>query len=448
MQIDVLVSPTEGTRQEFAKVEVRSLGGQFSTTLDLDFSTVRQNCLESSKTTLDFLFLSSIVYVVDKLIKRSNAQDLWTRDLELNIPLLNLDLWSPAKRNLESAFSFLTGDNWRINFSQLQHELIRPQRQITGQLFRGRSFHADAACLFSGGLDSLVGAIDWLESNPGRNLLLVSHYDGKIPGPHADQNNLLQILKNHYGQRVNSLQVRVGQNPAGVEKSYRSRSLLFIALGIYAAHAKGESTPLLMPENGNIALNMPLTPSRRGSCSTRTAHPLFLNTIRDILLRLGVRIPLINPFELETKGECVEHCLNQELLRTMALKSRSCAKSGRKTYWRNRQARGCGFCVPCIFRRAALNKINFDTESYGFDICKDDVDLNSPAETGNDLRAVISTLRNNLSREDIASLLLSNGSLDISLLPGYADLIFRALNEVRDLLKSKGTAIINRMARL
>lgn len=446
MQINALVSPTETTTHEFAKVELQIPGGQVSTALDLNFSKIRETCIEAANATLDFLLLSSIVYVVDKLVAREEAQDCWTRDLKLNIPVANLGLWSPLKGNLESALSFLTGDNWHINFSPLHHFLIRPRRRRGWHLFSGRSFHADAACLFSGGLDSLVGAIDWLESNPGKNLLLVSHYDKDIKGPHADQAILFGILRPHYGQRISSLQVQVGQNPAGNESSYRSRSLLFIALGIYAAHSKGERIPLLIPENGTIALNMPLTPSRRGSCSTRTAHPLFLDTTRYILSGLGIGNQLLNPLALKTKGECAEQCLNQELFQRAALQSLSCAKHGHKSHWCNRQARGCGFCVPCIFRRAALHKINLDIEPYGMDICTGEVDLDSPDEMGNDFRALLSILGKNPSRETIASLLLANGSLDISLLPQYADLIFRALNEVRDLIASKGSATIKRKA--
>jgi hypothetical protein len=117
-------------------------------------------------------------------------------------------------------------------------------------------------------------------------------------------------------------------------------------------------------------------------------------------------------------------------------------------HWLNKQAKGCGFCVPCIFRRAALNKINLDIENYGRDICRDEVDVNSSEESGNDFRALISLLRKNLSRDDIAPLLLANGSIDIPLLPRYADLIFHALNEVRDFFGSKGSARIKRLAGL
>ena len=90
------------------------------------------------------------------------------------------------------------------------------------------SRHRRAAVLFSGGLDSLVGAIDMLEA--GSRLLLVSHYDfGQLA---SLQQGLAAALTAHYGpERVQHLAIRV-QFPEAPELSLRSRSLLFLALGL------------------------------------------------------------------------------------------------------------------------------------------------------------------------------------------------------------------------
>ncbi len=108
--------------------------------------------------------------------------------------------------------------------------------------------------LFSGGLDSLVGALDFLEA--GQRLLLVSHYDfGQLAGI---QQTLAAALLRHYGpERVHHLGIRV-QFPEAPELSMRSRSLLYLALGLAAAAGFGAATPLIIPENGWISLNPPL----------------------------------------------------------------------------------------------------------------------------------------------------------------------------------------------
>ena len=103
--------------------------------------------------------------------------------------------------------------------------------------------------------------------------------------------------------------------------------------------------------------------------------------------------------------------------------------------------------MPCIFRRAALNSAGLDSESYGLDLCKGEVDFNDASERGPaDLRACMSFLRNNHTPDQIKRLLLSNGTLEISKMDEYADLVVRAFDEIRQLLREKARKDIRRMA--
>ena len=441
LHIQVDVSNTETTNFEIAKVQLNCSELRLCTALDIDFATLRNSCGVPSNVSLDFLFIASIVYAVDKLIPRRKAPDSWTRQLDVSLPVDNAQLWNSVKASLEPILSFLTGDIWTLDFHNMDCSLSRPRSN------RGQAAHritANNVCLFSGGLDSLIGAIDWLETNRSGTILLASHYDPKVPGPLSDQNELLGVLQPVYGNRIKPLQIRIGQNPSGRETTFRSRSILFIALGLYAAHSIDPNTPVLIPENGTIALNVPLTPSRRGSCSTRTTHPFFLSSIRALINDIGITNPVRNPYELMTKGECVEGCLNQTVLAEAVRKSRSCAKSGHKSSWNNRGAKGCGRCMPCIYRRAALHKLRLDTEVYGQDICSGEVDLNSPKTSTIDFRACANFLKLNPSRERIAKLLLSNGKLRIEDLQTYSDLVCRAMEEICTLIRDKATNEIKR----
>lgn len=436
MQIQVNVNATEATKTEIAKVQLHCRELNVASQLDIDFLTLRNLCGIPSSTVLDFLFIASIVYAVDKLIPRKTAQDNWTRELEVDLPVENIELWNRVRDKLQTTLSFLTGDYWSLNFYNLEHPLSRPRQNRVLQI---PNLNANAVCLFSGGLDSLIGVINWLETNQTGNLLLASHYDPRVPGPLSDQNALLEVLQPIYPQRIKPLQVRVGQNPSGKEVTFRSRSILFIALGLYAACSIGPTTPLIIPENGTIALNVPLTPSRRGSCSTRTTHPFLLNSISNILGDIGVANSIHNPYAFKTKGECVEECLNQDALKEAVKRSRSCAKSGHTSSWINRGAKGCGRCMPCIYRRASLHKVGLDTEVYGRDICSGEVDLNSAKISAIDFRACANFLKQNPSRERIARMLLSNGKLYITHINEYADLVCRAMNEIRVLVRDKAT---------
>lgn len=103
--------------------------------------------------------------------------------------------------------------------------------------------------------------------------------------------------------------------------------------------------------------------------------------------------------------------------------------------------------MPCIYRRAALHSAGLDSESYGLDVCKGDVDFNDATEKGPaDLRACMSFLRKNYTPDQIKRFLLSNGTLEIGKMDEYADLVIRASDEIRQLLRDKARKDIRRMA--
>src|SRR3546814_14385827 len=60
------------------------------------------------------------------------------------------------------------------------------------------------------------------------------------------------------------------------ENTQRGRSFLFYSLATLAASAIDGRTTVDIPENGLIALNVPLDPLRFGALSTRPAHPHFI----------------------------------------------------------------------------------------------------------------------------------------------------------------------------
>jgi hypothetical protein len=290
-------------------------------------------------------------------------------------------------------------------------------------------------CLFSGGLDSFIGAVDWLTANKADPLLLVGHYDGDVGGPGLDQRTLEEGCRGNFGGRFELAQTRIGLASGSIETSFRSRSLLFIALGCYFAEILGANTPVLIPENGPIALNFPLTPARRGSCSTRTVHPHFIAGINQVLAAVGILSPVHNPYELKTKGEVVSGCLDQDLLEDTFALTRSCAKFGHRRHWADRTARSCGICIPCLFRRAALHASGHDTERYGVKVEAIVTHDEMPA----DVLALVTFLRKNPSDRDIAGILLGNGPLPSDRMADYVDLIKRMRTEVVAWLRAKGS---------
>ena len=302
----------------------------------------------------DFLLLALGVWAADKLVARNLQFDAWTRQFLVDIPT-TID-WGGFVPGLARLLNFLTGDAWTI----------RPREAQVNLDFTGiwpHSWQPTAVALFSGGLDSLTGAIDLLEE--GHRLVLVSHYDyGQLA---ATQQSLAAALTEHYGpDRLHHLAVRVQFE--GPELTLRSRSLLYLALGLTAATAFPGSLPLFIPENGWIALNPPLTLNRLGTYSTRTTHPYFLRELGDFWRQIGIAQKINNPYQDLTKGEMLAQCRNPSLLAKLAPLSISCARpvAGR---WQKAPTGACGYCYPCLVRRAALHRLGWDQgQDYRADV--------------------------------------------------------------------------------
>jgi hypothetical protein len=134
----------------------------------------------------------------------------------------------------------------------------------------------------------------------------------------------------------------------------RGRSFLFFALAALAASALDVDTPIYVPENGLISLNVPLDPLRLGAWSTRTTHPFYMARWQDLLDGLGIRTHLKNPYRFKTKGEMLVGCANAQFLRQNLNATISCS-SYTKARWRKQPLGHCGYCTPCLIRRASIH---------------------------------------------------------------------------------------------
>jgi hypothetical protein len=434
--IAIRIAPESDTRKEVAKLSLHFAEQTTDVVLDVDGAALLKASRIIPDLAQDFLCIASCVYAVDKAVPRDQTEDKWTRDLAVEIPVEHFGTWSGVADELSDCIGFLTGDRWEISFRHGEKRLI--QKKPRKRRVRYRRPAGAAVCLFSGGLDSFIGAVDWLTENASENLFLVGHYDRHVSGPAADQRALRDICRQQYRNRFELSQTQVGLSFGSLDRNFRGRSLLFIALGCYFAEILGEGTPVLVPENGPIALNFPLTPARRGSCSTRTVHPYFLGALNEILEKVSIRNPVHNPYELKTKGEMVNDCRDQHFLTSAYALTRSCAKANHRESWTDRGARSCGVCIPCLFRRASLHASGRDDETYG----KEVEGITSLAHTPVDVLALLAFMRRKLSDREIAAGLLGNGMFPLNRLPLYVDLVKRMRAEVLVWLRASGSAYL------
>lgn len=387
---------------------------------------------------IDMLVLAAHVHAADTRISRAKqSQDSWTREIQLVVPVSDPARWNAAALTLKKALDFLTGDRWTIGFR------ARPARfaaiaQAAPPTLITQPF--DALSLFSGGLDSLIGAIDLLED--GATPLLVSHFG---EGATSDaQRKLFAGLKRHYSRSsFAQLQVRMTFDNGlvegvGSENSTRGRSFLFFALGVFAGTGLGRHFTLRVPENGLIALNVPLDPLRLGSNSTRTTHPYYMARWNDLLAALGIDGEIRNPYWDETKGEMAAACREPALLKELAADSLSCS-SPTKGRWQGLGIEHCGYCLPCLIRRAALMAVwgaGNDATTYTVqDLHAQPLDTRK--STGKQVRSFQYAIERLKGKPQLASLLIHKpGSLadEAIHLDALADVYRRGLGEVARLI--------------
>lgn len=323
--------------------------------------------LRPPEAAVDLALLGALVTAADTRISRdADGQGGWTREIDLHLPVADVALWSSQTGLLVRTLDFLTGDRWRL--------YLRPRPQGFDRISPLRPTLFDGAhtsvCLYSGGLDSFIGVIDLLAK--GERPILTSHYwDGTTS---KVQNDTYALLRKQYGNDLPPLvRARVGfgkhlftGDPN--ETTLRARSFMFFGLAALAASAMPGATTVYVPENGLISLNVPLDPLRVGALSTRTTHPFYMNRWNELLAGLGLSATLVNPYQFLTKGEMVAGCADASFLAAAAATTMSCS-SPAKQRWLGRGPEHCGYCVPCLIRRASLVRgMGVDTTPYTEDL--------------------------------------------------------------------------------
>lgn len=361
---------------------------------------------------LDLFLLGATAYCADKTSLRAAADDRWTRDIRVELPVHDAATWDEARWN--PVLNFLTGDRWDIHAYPESRSPVAGLKRVPEDVTTVGD--VDAICLFSGGLDSLTGVIDLLERDTDRKLCLLSHNEGDKAS--TAQKDLLVALRAHYGaDRLLTRRLFLRPAPANAaqgrslphprENTTRARSLLFLTAGLALAASVSPTTPVYIPENGFIGINVPLTRARSGSYSTRTTHPHFIKELQSAAARVGVHNPIRNPFRLKTKGEILAETLNPQLLEKLAPMSISCSHPEAARYVQRPQG-NCGYCFPCLIRRSSMAHVGWDEPAgYAWDALTGDGLLDRNTRRAADLRAVFNGVFSDRPDRDI----LRNGPI-------------------------------------
>lgn len=323
----------------------------------LDFEALQAKSLRPVDTACwDLLEIAAAVFVADTVATRggptrSNLGSNWRRRFEFTIPVVRHDIWSSAEMQsaLVDAVSFLTDDD--VSFRFTPKAAAEPRQYPLIDDDTATPFRADEIILFSGGLDSLSGAVHRLVTTGGKVVLVTREGQPKEwPRPKT----LARSLASMFDGRVLHARFRATRAwGRGPDRTQRSRSVLFAALGY--VHARlFDAQRVSFYENGIVSHNLPISPQIVGTMATRTTHPLALlklGRIFDLLAEaLGhPRITLSNPYQWLTKTEVVERLADAggaDLIASSVSCTSLSVQGGTATH--------CGACSQCLDRRFAM----------------------------------------------------------------------------------------------
>lgn len=327
--------------------------------LDQIHSCFYQN---ASSRFIDFLEIATYVYCADQVFKRGGLQDVdkfgaaWRRHFTFHIPVRDLDFWNSPQvlAALEETLHFLSEDYYQFSFSPAKNA---PEiQEYLGLSGNALSVVApEQVMMFSGGLDSLGGAIQEAVRDQ-RKVMLVNHRStDKLNTVHR---NLMQKLRSQAGDLApDHIHVDINKKVKQHNKEYtqRTRSFLFLALGSSVANMLGLDS-LRFYENGVISFNLPLSAQSVGSRSTRTTHPQVIQHFSKLLSLITEKpFRVENPFIWKTRGEIIKLIVDagcSHLIRD----SMSCAHVRLST----KEGTHCGICSQCIDRRIGMIAVGAD----------------------------------------------------------------------------------------
>ncbi|MFN7939114.1 MAG: 7-cyano-7-deazaguanine synthase [Bryobacteraceae bacterium] len=301
---------------------------------------------------IDLIEIASYVYCADQAVTRggegvSQFGADWRRTFRFHIPVREPAIWTSKEvlGVLQRTLSTLTEDNYEFVFSQLRKAAPMQQYLTLGDSSPDMQ-QIDRVILFSGGIDSLGGAVQDAVLGK-RKVALVSHRSN--PKVYSRQSELLTGLKEICTKPPLHVPVwvhRIGSD--GREYTQRSRTFLYASLAAAVAYLYGIDH-IQFYENGVVGLNLPISEQVVGTRATRTTHPQVLSGFARLFsVVMNKPFAVENSFLWLTKTEVVD-LIGDAGCAHLVEKSVSCIHTHEQT----KDQPHCGRCSQCISRRFA-----------------------------------------------------------------------------------------------
>ncbi|MGI8960598.1 MAG: hypothetical protein ACR2IV_12695, partial [Bryobacteraceae bacterium] len=391
-------------RGKFDEIVRLDLGGD-EPNVELKISNIsRRLSTDVPDVIVDLIEIASYVYCADQAVTRGGEGvlafgDNWRRQFIFHIPVRRPDVWSSQNvvDALKRTLSFLSDDEYEFRFKQ-KINAAPMQQYLELRDADSEVQEIKEVLLFSGGLDSLGGAVQEGVLDR-RRVALVSHRSN--PKISRRQEELVQGLK-AFLERSPPLHVPVWvhkRGSTGREYTQRSRSFLYASLAFPVAHVFGLSR-IRFYENGVVSLNLPISEQAIGARATRTTHPQVLNGFAELFsLLIEQPFAVENPFLWRTRAEVV-NLIGDARCGDLIRDSVSCMHTHEQTIDKPH----CGRCSQCVGRRFATLASRY-TDKDPANIYKVDL-LEGEREMDKDLTLVESFIRKATDMSDVSDLKL------------------------------------------
>lgn len=324
----------------------------------------------------DLLEIAGYVYAADRLIKRGDPISVeyqsWSRSLHFFIKVRDYDFWKSRDVSLKliESLVFVSGDmDFHFSFLKGGRDIGQTNLyDMEGISLEKRS--NSTVALFSGGLDSLAGALEILTQSD-KNIMLISH--------RSNNSAITQIQKGLIDRLMKDFPGRIQYFPfycnlhgeRAVEETQRTRIFLYTAIA-QALPSLASEEEILVFENGITSVNFYKRQDLMNARASRTTHPKTLQLFEDFYTLIeGNRKRILHPFLYSTKTDILNKIKASGKLDYIN-STITCTKTF-LTFENNTQATHCGICSQCIDRQFAAfaSELEDHDAIYDINISKD-----------------------------------------------------------------------------
>lgn len=325
----------------------------------------------------DLLEIAGYIYAADRMSYRGHETDLeyhkWSRNFEFHIAVRDCDFWKKeeVQELLATALIYMSGDH---SYKFIFH---KANADLPTNIFDNVKFNIDKpenmkVTLYSGGLDSLAGIIESLETS-GTEICMVSHQSGQ-PLVISTQQNLYEVLEKLYPGRCKHYKFHCGLHSIkSIDETQRTRSFLYTSTAFAIANTY-EQDCIYVYENGITSINFADTQDLMNARASRTTHPKTIGLLEKLFAKIADKpFRIHHPYLYKTKTEVVEILKKYKKEDTLDT-AVSCSST------RNHPAgyTHCGVCSQCIDRRFATFAAEVEKYDHGglyhIDFAKDGIE--------------------------------------------------------------------------